>query len=158
MRLKMMRVLITILLARAFDQAAFPQTPSATPGDSSNVKVDKLFAQWDKPNTPGCALAVIKDGQIIYKHAYGTANLELSVPITTSSIFNAGSIAKQFTAMSILMLSQQGRLSLDDDVRKYVPEVPDFGVPITLRHLLQHTSGLRDFLEMLEMAGWRTGG
>ena len=120
--------------------------------------VDKLFAQWDKPDTPGCALAVIKDGQITYKRGYGTANLELAVPIATSSVFNAGSISKPFTAMSILMLAQQGKLSLDDDVRKYVSEVPDFGTPLTLRHLIHHTSGLRDFLEMLEMKGWRTGG
>ena len=151
-----MRVLWAIVLSLASSAATFSQTPTATPADSPTVKVDQLFAQWDKPNTPGCALAIIKDSQIIYKRGYGTANLELSVPITPASVFNVGSISKQFTAMSILMLAQQGRLSLDDDVRKYVPEVPDFGTPITLRHLLQHTSGLRDFLEVLEMAGRRT--
>jgi CubicO group peptidase (beta-lactamase class C family) len=149
---------MTVALILALGPTAFTQTPSPTPVESPTVKVDQLFAQWDKPDTPGCALAVIKGGQIIHKRGYGAANLELAAPITTSSVFNVGSIAKQFTAMSILMLAQQGKLSLDDDVGKYIPEVPDFGTPITLRHLIHHTSGLRDFLEMLEMAGWRTGG
>ncbi|MDT7602362.1 MAG: hypothetical protein QOF61_359 [Acidobacteriota bacterium] len=125
------------------------------PVDAITGKVDQLFAQWDKPDTPGCALAVVKDGRIIYERGYGMANLELSVPITPASVFNVGSISKQFTAMSVVMLAQQGKLSLDDDVRKYVPEVPDFGTPITLRHLIHHTSGLRDFFEMLQMKGWR---
>jgi CubicO group peptidase (beta-lactamase class C family) len=156
----MARVILAIALTVTLGPAALAQQPSSTPANAglAQSSVDRLFAQWDKPDTPGCALAVIKDGQIIYKRGYGLANLELSVPITSSSVFNVGSIAKQFTAMSILMLAQQGKLSLDDDVRKYVPEVPDFGTPITLRHLLHHTSGLRDFLEMLEMKGWRTGG
>jgi CubicO group peptidase (beta-lactamase class C family) len=127
------------------------------PAQSYETKVDQIFAQWDKPGSPGCALGVIKDGRIIYERAYGTGNLELDTPIKTSSVFHVGSISKQFTALSILMLAQQGKLSLDDDVRKHIPEVPDFGAPITLRHLIHHTSGLRDFLEMLEMAGWRVG-
>ncbi len=154
----MIRVLCTIVLILPFGPATFSQTPSGKPAESPTVKVDQLFARWDKPDTPGCALAVIEGGRVIYKRGYGIANLELSVPLTTSSVFNAGSIAKQFTTMSILMLVQQGKLHLDDDVRKYVPEVPDFGTPIKLSHLVHHTSGLRDFLEMLEMAGWRTGG
>ena len=150
---KMSRLLITIALTLAL----FAQVTSAqsTVAETITARVDQLFAQWDKPDSPGCALALIKDGQIIYKRGYGMANLELTVPITTTSVFKVGSIAKQFTAMSIVMLAQQGKLSLDDNVRKYVPEVPDFGTPITLRHLIHHTSGLRDFLEMLEMAGWR---
>ena len=153
----MLRVLMTIGLTLAISSAAFAQTPSVkpAPADTLTDRVDQLFAQWNKPDTPGCALAVIKDGQIVYKRGFGMASLELAVPITTASVFKVGSIAKQFTAMSIVLLAQQGRLSLDDDVRRYVPEVPDFGTPITLRHLIHHTSGLRDFLEMLEMAGWR---
>lgn len=153
----MARILMTITLTVALGLTTFAQAPSAasTPAEPITVRVDKLFAQWDKPDAPGCALAVIKEGQIIYKRGYGMADLELAVPITTSSVFKVGSIAKQFTAMSILMLAQQGKLSLDDNVRKYVSEVPDFGTPITLRHLIHHTSGLRDFLEMLEMGGRR---
>ena len=153
----MSRRLLTVGLILALGQSAFTQTPTHAV-ESPGARVDWIFAQWDKPITPGCAVAVMKDGQIVHKRGYGIANLELAVPITSSSVFNAGSIAKQFTAMSILMLAQQGKLSLDDEVRKYVPEVPDFGTAITLRHLIHHTSGLRDFLEMLEMAGWRTGG
>lgn len=153
----MARILMAIALTLALGPAAFTQVPSATPTPAETItaRVNQLFAQWNKPDTPGCALAVIKDGQIIYKRGYGMANLELAVPITTTSVFKVGSIAKQFTAMSIGLLAQQGKLSLDDNVRRHVPEVPDFGSPITLRHLIHHTSGLRDFLEMLEMAGWR---
>lgn len=155
MRFNMMRIIMTGVLTLVLSSTVFTQAPS--PAESTTARVDKLFAQWDKPDSPGCALAVIKDGQIIYKRGYGMANLELAVPLSSSLVFNVGSISKQFTAMSILMLAQQGKLSLDDDVRKYIPEVPNFGSPITVRHLLHHTSGLRDFLEMLEMAGWRTG-
>jgi CubicO group peptidase (beta-lactamase class C family) len=153
----MARILMAIALTLALGSSAFTQVPSAisSPEEMMAAKVNQLFAQWNKPDTPGCALAIIKDGQIIYKRGYGMANLELAVPITTTSVFKVGSIAKQFTAMSIVMLAQQERVSLDDNVRRYVPEVPDFGTPITLRHLIHHTSGLRDFLEMLEMAGWR---
>src|SRR5687767_508055 len=153
----MCRMLLMVGLLFALEPAAFTQTLSPNAVESPTVKVDQIFAQWDKPDTPGCAVAVMRAGQIVHKRGYGVANLELAVPITTSSVFNAGSIAKQFTAMSILILAQQGKLSLDDEVKKYVPEISDFGTPITLRHLIHHTSGLRDFLEMLEMAGWRTG-
>ncbi|HEV2707482.1 MAG TPA: serine hydrolase domain-containing protein [Pyrinomonadaceae bacterium] len=155
----MARIVMTIALALMLETAALAQAGAAANGERETLaaSVDQLFAQWDKPDTPGCALAVIKDGDIVYRRGYGAANLELSVPLTPASVFNVGSIAKQFTAMSILMLEQQGKLSLDDAIRKYLPEVPDFGTPITLRHLMQHTSGLRDLLEMREMAGWRIG-
>lgn len=152
-----MRIICTLVLVTSLGAAAFSQTRAGAPAEPATVRVDQLFAKWDKPDTPGCALAVIKDGQTAYRRAYGEANLELAVPLNTSSVFNVGSIAKQFTAMSVLLLAQRGKLSLDDDVRKYVPEVHDFGTRITLRHLIQHTSGLRDFLEVLEMAGHRAG-
>jgi CubicO group peptidase (beta-lactamase class C family) len=123
--------------------------------DPLEVKVDQLFAQWDKPNTPGAALVVIKDGAVIYKRGYGIANLEYDIPITPSTVFHVASVSKQFTAFAITMLADQGKLSLDDDIRKYLPEVPDFGKKIAIRHLLHHTSGLRDQWELLAMAGWR---
>src|SRR6266480_1498227 len=153
----MQRITTTIALMLTLGSAAFTQVPSARSASTESItaKVDQLFAQWDKPDTPGCALAVIKEGQIVYKRAYGMANLELAVPLTTTSVFNVGSMAKQFTAISILMLARQGKLSLDDDFRKYIPEAPDFGTPITLRHLIHHTSGLRDVFEMMQMAGCR---
>jgi CubicO group peptidase (beta-lactamase class C family) len=128
---------------------------SGGPDKAVTGKVDGIFAQFDKPDSPGCALAVIKDGQIIYKRGYGMSNLEYGIPISPSSIFHVASISKEFTAMSIIILAQQGKLSLDDDVRKYVPEVPDFGERITIRQLIHHTSGLRDQWSLLDLAGWR---
>jgi CubicO group peptidase (beta-lactamase class C family) len=119
------------------------------------AQVDKVFAKWDHTDTPGCALGVYKDGQIVYKHGYGMANLNDDVTITPETVFHVASMSKQFTAASILLLQQQGKLSLDDDVHKYVPELPDFGQRITLRHLMHHTSGLRDQWALLELAGWR---
>ena len=119
------------------------------------TKVDNLFAQWNKPDSPGCALGVYKDGQIVYKRGYGMANLNDDVPITPATVFHVASMSKQFTAASILLLAQQGKLSLDDDVHKYIPELPNFGEPITLRHLLHHTSGIRDQWSLLGLAGWR---
>jgi CubicO group peptidase (beta-lactamase class C family) len=119
------------------------------------TKVDKVFEKWNTHDSPGCALGVYKDGQIIYKHGYGMANLNDDVPITSATVFHVASMSKQFTAAAILLLAQQGKLSLDDEVRKYVPELPDFGERITLRHLLHHTSGLRDQWSLLGLAGWR---
>jgi CubicO group peptidase (beta-lactamase class C family) len=97
----------------------------------------------------------MKDGRIVYKHAYGMADLDHNVTITASTVFHVASMSKQFTAASILLLAQQGKLSLDDDVRKYIPELPNFGSLITIRHLIHHTSGLRDQWNLLELAGWR---
>src|SRR6266478_4679754 len=127
-----MKFRITIFAMLALFSVASAQTgPDKQRDESSNKalnsKVDQVFAQFDKPDFPGCALAVIKDGQIIYKRGYGMSNLEYGIPISPSSIFHIASISKEFTAMSIVMLANQGKLSLDDDVRKYVPEVPDFG-------------------------------
>jgi CubicO group peptidase (beta-lactamase class C family) len=123
----------------------------------SNVKaqVDKVFEKWDKSDSPGCALGVYRDGKIIYKHGYGMANLNDDVPITPATVFHVASMSKQFTAASIVLLAQQGKLSLDDDVRKYIPDLPDFGERITIRHLVHHTSGLRDQWSLLGLAGWR---
>jgi CubicO group peptidase (beta-lactamase class C family) len=123
----------------------------------SNVKaqVDKVFEKWDKSDSPGCALGVYRDGQIIYKHGYGMANLNDDVAITPATVFHVASMSKQFTAASIVLLAQQGKLSLNDDVRKYIPELPDFGERITIRHLVHHTSGLRDQWSLLGLAGWR---
>ena len=130
------------------------QTPSASPTDLTE-RVDKIFEKWNRTDSPGCALSVMKDGRIIYKHGYGMADLDHNVTINPSTVFHVASMSKQFTAASILMLSQQGKLSLDDDVRKYLPEIPDFGSLITIRHLIYHTSGLRDQWNLLDLAGWR---
>lgn len=118
-------------------------------------RIDRVFEKWNHADSPGCALAVMQNGEIIYKHGYGMADLEHGAPITPATPFHVASVSKQFTAAAIVLLAQQGRLSIDDDVRKYIPELPDFGVRITIRNLLHHTSGLRDQWDLLEFAGWR---
>jgi len=117
------------------------------------AQVDQVFAAYDRPDSPGCALGVIRDGGFVYRKGYGMASLELGVPLTSASVFYMGSVSKQFTAASVVLASEQGFLSLDDDVRKYIPELPDYGHVITLREMLHHTSGLRDFLTLLEYEG-----
>lgn len=118
-------------------------------------KVDALFAQWNKPDSPGCALAVIKDGQVLYKRGYGIANLDYAVPISSKTVFNIGSMSKQFTAISIALLARQGKVSLDDDIRKYLPEMPQYSAPVTIRRLIHHTSGIREYSHLLQLAGTR---
>lgn len=120
-----------------------------------SAQVDRLFEKWNRPNSPGCAVAVMKDGQIVYQKGYGMADLDHEVPITPATVFHVASVSKQFTAAAIALLAEQGKLSLDDPVRKYVPELPDFGKPITIRHLVHHTSGLRDQWSLLGLWGWR---
>lgn len=121
--------------------------------DSVETQVDNIFARWDKPDSPGCALAVVKDGEIIYSRGYGMANLELGIPITPKTVFYIGSESKQFVTMCILLLAEEGKLSPDDDIRKYVPEIPEYDRPITIRHLIYHTSGLRDYFGLWSLAG-----
>ncbi len=112
------------------------------------ARVDDLFNAWNRADSPGAAVVVVKDGAVAFQRGYGSANLEHRVPITPQTVFDAASLAKQFTGLAIAMLIQQGKLSLDDDIRRYLPDVPDFGKPITIGHLLSHTSGLRDWPEM----------
>jgi CubicO group peptidase (beta-lactamase class C family) len=121
--------------------------------NSSAAKVDALFAEWDNRNSPGCALAVIKDGAIVYKRGYGMADLEHDVPISPNTVFYIGSTSKQFVTACILLLAEQGKLALDDDLRKFIPEFPQYGKPITIRHLVHHTSGIRDYLTLWELSG-----
>jgi CubicO group peptidase (beta-lactamase class C family) len=130
--------------------------PSHREPDALVAAVDKLFAQWDKPDSPGCALAVIKDGQTIHKRGYGMANLDHGIPISPKSVFNIGSVSKQFTAMSIALLAKQGKLSLDDDIRKYLPAFPLYQSPITIRNLLYQTSGIREYSHLMLAAGTRS--
>jgi CubicO group peptidase (beta-lactamase class C family) len=147
------------LIAAAFllSLSARAQTPSAGPSPRANVstRVDNLFEKWDRTDSPGCALSVMKDGHIIYEHGYGMADLDHNVIITPSTVFHVASMSKQFTAASIVLLAQQGKLSFDDDIRKYIPELHDFGTSITIRELIHHTSGLRDQWDLLELGGWR---
>jgi CubicO group peptidase (beta-lactamase class C family) len=117
--------------------------------------VDQLFAQWAGPDSPGASIAIIQNGKIIYSQGYGAANLEYGVPNSPATVFPLASVSKQFTAFAIYLLVQDGKLSLDDDVRKYLPKLHDFGKVITIRQLLHHTSGVRDHWNLLILAGWR---
>lgn len=127
----------------------------AQAADPAPSRVDAVFAAWDKPDSPGVALAVVREGQVVYSRGYGSAHLEYDVPITPRTVFHAASVSKQFTAFAIQLLAQERKLSLDDDVRKHVPELRIASAPITLRHLLHHTSGLRDQWSLLMLAGLR---
>ncbi len=118
-------------------------------------RIDQIFDKWNHADSPGCALTVMQDGEIVYKHGYGMADLEHGAPITPATPFHVASVSKQFTAAAIVLLAEDGKLSIDDDVRKYIPELPNFGPRITIRNLLHHTSGLRDQWELLEFWGWR---
>jgi len=139
-------VLVFLLL---LETLSYAQTGSLT------EKVDKLFASWDKPDSPGCALGIIQDGKLIYARGYGMANLEHNIPITSKSIFRIGSTSKQFTAMCLALLEEEGKLSLDDSLSKFFPQMPNYAGDITIRHLIHHTSGLRDYLTLAEIAGIR---
>ncbi len=121
--------------------------------DPTSAAIDAVFADLDSTASPGCALGVIRDGDFLYRRGYGMASLEHAMPIDSDTVFYVGSISKQFVAASILLASEEGFLSLDDDVRKHVPELPDYGAEITVRNLIHHTSGLRDYLSLLRLAG-----
>lgn len=123
--------------------------------DTPSGRVDQLFAAWDRPGSPGAAVAVARNGEILHEAGYGSAQLEYDIPITPSTVFHVASVSKQVTAFAVAILATEGRLSLDDDIRRHIPELPDFGDTITIRHLIHHTSGLRDQWTLLAMAGWR---
>ncbi|MEM1119230.1 MAG: serine hydrolase domain-containing protein, partial [Bacteroidota bacterium] len=118
-------------------------------------KVAQLFAAYDQPNSPGASVAVVQNGEIVYKAGFGSANLEYDIPNIPSTVFHIASISKQFTTFAIAQLVDKGQINLDDDIRKYLPEVPDFGKTITIRHLAHHTSGMRDQWNLLALGGWR---
>ncbi|MBL7698541.1 MAG: serine hydrolase [Chitinophagaceae bacterium] len=117
------------------------------------AKIDSVFQQWNNAGSPGAAVAIVKDGKTIFTKGYGIANLEYGIPITPASVFHIASESKKYTAFSIALLAKQGKLSLDDDIRKYLPYVQDFRKKITIRHLISHTSGLRDQWQSLVIAG-----
>ena len=121
--------------------------------DILTQKVDQIFSVYDKPGSPGCSLGFIRNNDFAYRKAYGSANLELGVPLSSQSVFYMGSVSKQFTAASVVLAAEQGYLSLDDDVHKYIPELPDYGHVVTLRQMIHQTSGFRDFFTLLSLSG-----
>jgi CubicO group peptidase (beta-lactamase class C family) len=139
--------------ARAGELPAVSAAP-AVPADR-HAQVDALFAPWNGTTTPGCAVAISRDGVLDYARGYGMSNLEYDVAITPDSIFNVASVSKQFTAFAIGLLAQEGKLSLQDDIRKHVSELPDYGHTVTIAHMLHHTAGLREEFHLLTLAGWR---
>ena len=140
-----------LLLTLALPFALSAQAPAQR--DLTPV-VTRVFARWDSTNAPGCAVGIDRAGQPRFSRAFGLADLEHDIPNKPETIFEAGSVSKQFTAAATVLLALDGKLRLDDDVRKYVPEVPSYEKPITIRHLLNHTSGLRDWGDIATMAGW----
>ena len=125
---------------------------TAQSGDTLR-RIDELFSNWNNA-TPGVSIAISRNNTTIYKKAFGLSDLEHLTPNTTETIFECGSVSKQFTAMSILLLAQEGKLDLQDDVHKFVPELPDYGKPIRIQHLLNHTSGLKDWGTIGFLGGW----
>ena len=142
---------VVIALASAVADATDLAGRQSDPSIAS--KVDQVFARWTE-ETPGCAVGVSAQGRSVLEKAYGLADLEHDVKNAADTIFEAGSVSKQFTAAAVLLLERDGKLSLDDEVRKYIPELPDYGAPLTIRHMLNHTSGLRDWGSVAAIAGW----
>src|ERR1700757_304019 len=141
-----MRIWIVLLLGISTISASVAS-------DATTQDVDQLFAAFDRPGSPGCSVGVIHNDRFVYKKSFGYASLELGVPLTPQSVFYVGSVSKQFTAASVVLVAEQGYLSLDDDVRKYLPELPDYGHPVTLRQMVHQTSGFRDFFDLIALSG-----
>ncbi len=142
-----------LVLCALVQAAAVVATAQEAPPDLSR-RIDSLFNGLGS-ETPGAAVAVVRNGEVLYRQSYGMANLEQHTAVTTSTVFDIASFSKQFTGMATAMLLEQGRISLADDIRSYIPEVPDFGTPITVRHLIHHISGIRDWPATLGIAGWQ---
>ena len=144
----MRRLLVLLLLVSAGNACKRGASTERVP----DAAIDALFAEWSTPDSAGCGVGVTRNGTIVFERGYGMADLERKVPITTATIFDPASIAKPFTALSIMLLAEQGKLSLDDDVWKYLPEWVNRQDRVTIRHLLAHTAGLRDAFLLIELA------
>jgi CubicO group peptidase (beta-lactamase class C family) len=145
---------VAAIVAMSLVLAAAPRT-SQIPPRASHPAIDAIFATWNTKDSPGCALGVFRDGGMAYSKGYGMASLEHDAPITPESVFYAGSVSKQFTAMAAALAIQQGKLSYDDSIRKFLPELPPYAGAIKVSHLIHHTSGLRDYNTLLSIAGRR---
>jgi len=143
--------LMAIMAPSAFGQTQLTLPSSA---QSNAQRIDEMFSRWQGPDSPGVAVLVLQNGQAAFAKGYGMADIEHGITMTPRSLFDVASLSKQFCAMSIALLEAEGKLSLSDDARKYVPELANFGTVITIDHLIHHTSGLRDWPDALHMAGW----
>ena len=142
------KVCITLFLSVGLFFISIAQTITPT-----NSNIDTLFEEWNSNDSPGCALGIVRNGQLIYAKGYGMADLEHDIPITPSSVFYIASVSKQFITMSILLLEEQGKLDLDDSIQKYLPDFPEYEAPLTIRNFIHHTSGVRDYLTLWTLAG-----
>src|SRR5688572_19750825 len=149
--MRLTRVLSVALVSATLAAPLAAQVPA-----DAAASVDRIFERWTA-QTPGCAVGVSREGRIVLARAYGMADLEHDVRNSPQTIFEAGSVSKQFTAAAIVMLALDGKLSLDDEVRKYIPELPDYGKRLTIRHMMNHTSGLRDWGSVASISGWGRG-
>jgi len=150
---KVLSTAILLFCATAWGAEAMRAQSPGKLSAPETARIDSVFQKFAGPASPGCALGVVRDNRLVYEHGYGMASVELHVPITPRTVFDLGSVSKQFTAASIFLLAQQGKLSIDDDIHKYLPELPNYGHPVTIRQLLHHTSGIRDYIDLLSMAG-----
>ena len=137
---------MALMLSGGAAGQTYPQT-------ELTAEVDELFAEWDTEDSPGAAVGVFKDGRIVYARGFGVANLDYGIPITPQSVVRIGSISKQFVAMCIAILAEQGRISFDDDIRAYLPQMRQYEETVTIRHLLHHTSGIREYLTLVDLIG-----
>jgi CubicO group peptidase (beta-lactamase class C family) len=144
-----MRCLSLVFSLAAFSAPALAQSIPA----ADARRIDSVFARFDRTNSPGCALGIYRNGEIAYARGYGMANLEHGIALSPRTVFDIGSTSKQFAAAAVLLLQQDGKLHIDDDVRKHIPELPSYQRPITVRHMLNHTSGLRDYLTLMRLHG-----
>ena len=145
--------LIALCLLGVPQQGSGQDAAAPTPPSTPDQRMDKLFDFWNRLDQPGFAVVVVKDGRVLYQKVFGLACQEHAVPITPGSVFNVATAAQPFVGQAVALLEKQGRLSLDEDVRKFIPEIPDFGTPVRVRHLVFHTSGLRDWLPVLQLTG-----
>lgn len=154
-----LRLAPALLLAAAPAAAQAPRADASRPAAPANLiaVADKVFSSWNNTHGPGCAVGIARGGTTLLERGYGMADIAGERPITPATILESGSVAKQFTATSILLLARDGKLSLDDDARKYLPELPAYGRVITVRHLLTHTSGLREWSNLVDWQGWARG-
>ncbi|MEO6820904.1 MAG: serine hydrolase domain-containing protein [Ginsengibacter sp.] len=151
MRIQRRIFIVLILISVGILNNSFAQTLP----DSTIKKIDALFAKWDTSSSPGCTVGIVMNDKLVYSKGFGLANLEYAIPNTPQTIFHMASVSKQFTAYSIILLAEQGKLSLDDDIHKFLSWFPDLKVKITIRNLLNHTSGIRDQWQLLAIAGTR---
>ncbi len=138
-------IVVLCLVATAFATAAEPPTTES--------QIDELFAKWDRTDSPGCAVGVFRDGEIVYARGYGMANLEYGVALTPRSVFRIASMSKQFTATAVAILVEKRTISFYDEIHRFFPELQAYEVPVVVNHLIHHTSGLRDYLELADLAG-----